>query len=182
MRPSIRILLIALPLLATGCDSLFYVEAETEEVCKTQRDIDFPASIPIPGTVSQTVEFPISDITATLPSGGTEAELSVHLFELTTADPNVDLNGIDRAFVSIRLPSRSQPTVVLEYKRPASQTSTKKLTATGSGTVDINELLRQDHLELTFEATGVLPQRDWKGDLRVCAGLRLRANVLDLIF
>ena len=67
----------------------------------------------------------------------------MHLFELTATGANVDLNGVERAFVSIRLPSQSHAhQVVLEYKRPASQTSTQKLTATGSGIAGLNELLR----------------------------------------
>jgi hypothetical protein len=180
MRPFFRILLITLPLLATGCSSLFYVEAETEEVCKTQRNISFPASIPIPGTVSQTVNFPVGDISATIPTGSTEAQLRVRLFELTTT--SVDLSGIESASVALRLPGKSTPTKLLEYKRPANQTSTQKLTATGNGVLDLNELIRQDSLELTFEASGTLPQRDWTGDLRVCAGLWLKTDVLDLIF
>ncbi|WP_224248373.1 hypothetical protein [Hyalangium gracile] len=181
MRPSsIRILLLALALLSTGCDSLFSVEAETEEVCKLQRNLEFPASIPIPGTVSQTINFPVGDITATIPTGSTEAELRVRLFELTTTD--VDLSGIERASVALRLPGQSAPTRLLEYRRAAGQTSTQKLTATGSGVLDLNELIRQDELELTFEASGVLPQRDWQGDLRVCAGLWLKTDVLDLLF
>jgi hypothetical protein len=183
MRPSFRILLITLPLLATGCSSLFYVEAETEEVCKIQRNISFPASIPIPGTVSQTVSFPVGDIVGTLPSGSTEAQLRVRLFELTTTGSNPpDLSGIDRASVALRLPGQSAPTKLLEYKRPAGQTSTQKLTATGNGVLDLNELIRQDNLELTFEASGTLPQRDWTGDLRVCAGLWLKTDFLDLLF
>lgn len=180
MRPFLRTLLIALPLLATGCDSLFYVEAQTEEVCKIQRNLTFPASIPIPGTVSQTVNFPIGDISATIPEGSTEAELTVRLFELTTQDQ--DLSGIERASVALRLPDQSTPTKLLEYRRPAGQTATQKLSATGSGVLDINKLLSQENLELTFEASGTLPTHDWNGDLRVCAGLRLKTDVLDLLF
>ncbi|WP_224372416.1 hypothetical protein [Hyalangium versicolor] len=180
MSPSIRILLIALPLLATGCDSLFYVEAETDEVCKTERKLSFPASIPIPGTVSRTMEFPVGDIIGTIPTGSTEAQLRMRLFELTTTD--VDLSGVEKASVSLRLEGQSAPMKLLEYKRPANQTATQKLTATGSGVLDLNELIRQENLELTFEASGTLPQRDWNGDLRVCAGLWLKTDVLDLIF
>jgi hypothetical protein len=182
MRPSIRILLIALPLLATGCDSIFYVEAETQEVCKTERNITFPASIPIPGAVSQTLNFPVGDISSSIPTGSTQAQLRVHLFELTATSSNVDLNGVEQASVALRLPGETTPTKLLEYKRPANQTSTQKLSATGSGVLDLNELIRQDNLELTFTASGTLPQQDWNGDLRVCAGLWMKTNILDLIF
>lgn len=182
MRPSFRILLTVLPLLTTGCGSLFYVEAETEELCKTQRNITFPGSIPIPGTVSQTFNYPVGDITATIPRGSTEAQLRVHLFEVTATSGTPDLNGVERASVAIRLPNHNTPTMLLEYRRPANQTSTQKLSAAGSGVLDLNQLLEQDTLELTLEASGTLPQRDWTADVRVCAGLWLRADVLDLIF
>lgn len=182
MRPSFRILLLALPLLATGCGSLFYVEAETEEVCKTQHNVPFPGSIPIPGTVSQTINFPIGDITQTIPRGSTDAELRVRLFEVTATGGNPELSGVERASVAIRLPNQSTPTKLLEYQRPANQTSTQKLSATGSGLLNLNQLLDQDELELTLTASGTLPQRDWTADVRVCAGLWLRTDVLDLIF
>lgn len=182
MRTSFRILLTALPLLTTGCGSLFYVEAETDEVCKTQRNVSFPGSIPIPGTVSQTINFPIGDITNTIPQGSTEAQLRVHLFEVTATGGNPELSGVERASVAIRLPSQATPTKLLEYRRPTNQTSTRKISATGSGVLDLNQLLDQDELELTLEASGTLPQRDWTADVRVCAGLWLRTDVLDLIF
>jgi hypothetical protein len=182
MRPCLRILLITLPLLATGCGSLFYVEAETEEICKTQRNVEFPASIPIPGTVSQTINFPIGDVRNTLPQGSTEAELRVKLFEVTARTGNPDLSGVERASVAVRLPSQSTPTKLLEYRRPANQPPTQKIAATGSGILNFNELTQQENLELTLEASGTLPQRDWTADVRVCAGLWLRTDVLDLIF
>jgi hypothetical protein len=182
MSPSFRILLIALPLLTTGCDSLFYVEAETEEVCKTQHNISFPASIPIPGTVSQTINFPVGDISATIPTGSTEAQLRVRLFELTATSGNVDLRGVEKASVALRLPNHTTPTKLLEYTRAANQPSTQKLTATGNGVLDLNELIRQDNLELTFEASGTLPTKEWTADLRVCAGLWMKTDILDLIF
>lgn len=182
MRPSFRILFLALPLLATGCGSLFYVEAETEEVCRTEHNVTFPGSIPIPGTVSQEIHFPVGDITGTIPRGSTEAQLRVHLFEVTATSGNPELSGVERASVSIRLPSDPTPTVLLEYRRPANQTSTQKLSAAGSGTLDLNQLLEQDQLVLNVTASGTLPTREWKADVRVCAGLWLRTDVLDLLF
>ena len=70
----------------------------------------------------------------------------------------------------------------LEYRRPPNQASTQKLSASGSGEVDINKLIGQETIELTLEASGQLPPRDWTADVRVCAGLFLKADVLDLIF
>jgi hypothetical protein len=182
MRPSLRILLITLPLLTTGCSSLFSVEAETEEICKTQRNVSFPGSIPIPGTVSQTINFPIGDLTATIPAGSTEAKLRMRLFEVSATSGNPELSGVERASVALRLPSQATATKVLEYRRPANQASTQKISATGSGELNINELLGQDSLELTLEASGTLPRSNWTADVRVCAGLFLKADVLDLLF
>ncbi len=182
MRSSIRILLITLPLLTTGCSSLFSVEAETEEICKTQRNVEFPGLPLPPGTVSQTLNFPVGDLIGTLPSGSTEAKLRMRLFEVTATSGNPELSGVERASVAIRLPEQTTPIKVLEYRRPANQPSTQKLSAPGSGEVDINQLIGQESLELTVEASGQLPPRDWTADVRVCAGLFLKADVLDLIF
>jgi hypothetical protein len=182
MRSSFRILLIALPLLTTGCSSLFSVEAETEEICKTQRDVSFPGVPLPPGTVSQTLNFPVGDLIGTLPSGSTEALLRMRLFEVTATSGNPELSGVERATVSLRLPNETRLREVLRYTRPANQPSTQKLSAPGSGEVDINELIGQESLELTVEASGQLPPRDWTADVRVCAGLFLKADVLDLIF
>jgi hypothetical protein len=182
MRPSIRILLLALPLL-TGCESLFYVEAETEEICKTTKDLDFPASIAIPGTVSQTINFPVKDLTATIPTGDTEAILSLRLFELTPKSGNPDLSGVERAALSVRLDGDTRPTALLEYKRaPGTTTPPQKLSAVGSGILDLQRVLSQEELELTMEASGTLPTRAWTADLRVCAGLSLKADFFDMIF
>jgi hypothetical protein len=182
MRSSIRILLITLPLLTTGCSSLFSVEAETEEICKTQHNVNFPGVPLPPGTVGQTFNFPIGDLTGTLPAGSTEAKLRMRLFEVTATSGNPELSGVERASVALRLPDQTTPTKLLEYRRPANQASTQKLSASGSGEVDINKLIGQDSIELTLEASGQLPPRDWSADVRVCAGLFLKADVLDLIF
>jgi hypothetical protein len=180
MRPSFRILLLALPLITTGCSSLFYVEAETEEICKTQRNIEFPGGLPIPGTVQQTINFPVGDIGANIPTG-TESELRLRLFELTATSGNPDLRGITEATISLRLPGQ-QPQQLLRYQRSANQPPSQTLSATGNTTLDLNQVLAQEELELTFSATGELPPREWTADLRVCAGLWLRTDLLDLIF
>ncbi len=182
MRPSLRILLIALPLLTTGCSSLFYIEAETDEVCKTQHDVSFPGAPQIPGTTSGKFEFPVKDISATLPTGSTEAQLRVHLFEVTSTSGNPDLSGVEHASVALSLSSQGTPTKLLEYKRPANQPRTQTLSATGEGVLDLNELARTENLIVTVEASGTLPANTWTADVRVCSGLWLRTSVLDLIF
>jgi hypothetical protein len=184
MRSSIRILLITLPLLTTGCSSLFSVEAETEEICKTQRNVNFPGVPLPPGTVGQTFNYPIGDLLATLPTEGTEARLRMRLFEVTATGGNPELSGVERASVSLHFPDESRPRELLKYTRPSNQASTQKLSAVANdqSSVDINKLLGQDTIELTLEASGQLPPRDWTADVRVCAGLFLKADVLDLIF
>lgn len=182
MRSSFRILLITLPLLTTGCSSLFSVEAETEELCKTQRNVSFPGVPLPPGTVAQAFNFPIGDLVGTLPSGSTEARLRMRLFEVTATSGNPELGGVERANVSLRFPDQATLTKVLEYRRPANQPSTQKLSAAGNGEVDINKLIGQETIEVTIEVSGQLPPRDWTADVRVCAGLFLKADVLDLIF
>jgi hypothetical protein len=182
MRTSFRLLLLTVPLLTTGCESLFYVEAKTEELCKIQRNLSFPAAIAIPGTVSQTFNFPVKDLTATIPTGDTEALLTMKLFELTPTSGNPDLGGIERATLSVRLDGQTQATKLLEYQRSASQPNPQKLSATGNGTLDLQKVLRQEDLELTMEASGVLPTRQWTADLRVCAGLSLKADFFDMLF
>ncbi len=48
--------------------------------------------------------------------------------------------------------------------------------------LDLQKVLRQEELELTMEASGVLPTRHWTADLRVCAGLSLKADFFDILF
>jgi hypothetical protein len=182
MRTFSRLLLLAVPLFTTGCDSLFFVEAKTEELCKTQRDLSFPASIAIPGTVSQTFNFPVRDLTATIPTGDTKAFLTMKLFELTPTSGNPDLSGVERALLTVRLDGQTQATTLLEYRRTSTQANPQKLSATGNGTLDLQKVLRQEELELTMEASGVLPTRPWTADLRVCAGLSLEADFFDVLF
>lgn len=183
MRPSFRLLLLlTVPLFTTGCESLFFVEASTEELCKTQKDLSFPAAIAIPGTVSQTFNFPVSDLTATIPTGDTDAFLTMKLFELTPKSGDPDLSGIESATLSVRLDGQTQGTTLLEYRRGSSQPNPQKLSATGRGVLDLQKVLRQEELELTMSASGVLPTRQWTADLRVCAGLSMRADFFDMLF
>ncbi len=182
MRPSFRLLFTPLLLLVTGCESLFYVEAETEEICKTHRNVSFPPVLPIPGTVQQTLLFPVGDITATIPTGDTNSELRVKLFELTATSGDPDLSGVETATMSLRLSEQSTPALLLQYRRPPNQPPTQSLSATGSGTLDLQELIRQENLELSFVISGQLPTRAWTADIRVCSGLWLRADFTDLLF
>jgi hypothetical protein len=184
MRPSFRLLLLlTVPLFTTGCESLFFVEASTEELCKTQKDLSFPAAPDVPGTVSQTFNFPVRDLTATIPTGETEAFLTMKLFELTPTNGGPDLSGVESATLSVRLDGQSPPgTTLLEYRRGSTQPNPQKLSATGRGVLDLQKVLRQEELELTMSASGVLPTSQWTADLRVCAGLSLKADFFDMLF
>jgi hypothetical protein len=183
MRPSFRILLpLTVALFTTGCESLFFVEAKTEELCKTQRDLSFPAIIAIPGTVSQSFNFPVRDLTATLPTGDTEALLTLKLFELTPTSGNPDLSGVEQASLSMRLDEQTPPITLLEYRRTSTQANPQKLSAAGNATLDLQKVLRQEELKLTMSASGSPPTRPWTADLRVCAGLSLKADFFDVLF
>lgn len=184
MRPSLRTLLLsAAATLASGCGgSPFFVEAETEEVCKTEQNIQFPAALPGTASIQQTFELPIGDMGASLPEGQMESELRLKVFEITVTGGGADLSGIERATVSLRQPGTTSALKVIDYTRPANLPSGQKLTLTATTPVDMLELARQDTLELSFEARGALPQQSWTASLRACAGLRARVEYFDLVF
>ncbi len=59
MRPSIRILLLTVPLL-TGCElPVLSSRRRRTSSARRSKTSAFPAAIPIPGTVSQTFNFPV---------------------------------------------------------------------------------------------------------------------------
>lgn len=182
MRPSFRVLLTTLPLLATGCSSLFFVEAETEEICKLERALSFPGALPGTASVEKSIAFPIGNFGESLPEGDTESALRLQLFQLTATGGNPDLRGIESATVSMRKPGQSTPTKLLEYRRPANPPATQQISATGNESLDLLELARQEEVELLFEARGSLPPQDWTADFRACAGLRIQVNYFDLLF
>jgi hypothetical protein len=181
-RPSFRVPLACLALLGTGCGPLFFIEAETEETCKLERGLTFPAALPTTVSVEQTVVFPLEDIADALPDGDTEATLRLKRFELTPTQGSPDLRGIERALVSLRKPGQTGLTPLLEYRRASTQTSPRSLAATGSSAVDLADQIREQELELVFEARGSLPPQEWKADFRACAGLQVKVDYLDWVF
>jgi hypothetical protein len=183
MRPSLRTLLLsAAATLASGCgESLFFVEAETEEVCKTEQNVHFPAALPGTTSIQQNFELPIGDMGSSLPEGQLESELRLKLFEVTVTGGGADLSGIERATVSLRQPGSTSVIKVIDYTRPANA-SGEKLTLTAATPVDLLELARQDTLEFSFEARGALPQQGWTATLRACAGMRAQVDYFDLVF
>ncbi|SEU24105.1 hypothetical protein [Stigmatella erecta] len=177
-----RIPVACLALLGTGCGPLFFLEAETQETCTTERGLTFPAALPTTVSVKQTVVFPLEDIADALPDGDTEATLRLKRFELTPTQGNPDLRGIERALVSLRKPGQTGLTPLLEYRRPSTQTAPPKIAATGTESVDLAEQIREQELELVFEARGSLPAQEWKADFRACAGLQVKVDYLDWVF
>jgi hypothetical protein len=177
---SLRALLLASTvLLATGCDSLFFIEAEAEEICKSQSDLDFPAALPITVSVQQTLTFPLGDLADPLPDeADVETELRLKVFEVTA---DTDLSGIERATVSVRRPGTEQLIQIGEYRRSGT-TPTQVIRLTSSGSVDLMDLARQEELDFVFEARGSLPSEDWSATLRACAGVRAKASYFDLVF
>lgn len=177
---SLRVLLLsATALLATGCDSLFFIEAEAEEICKAEPNIEFPAALPGTASVQQTLTFPLGDFADPLPEeADVETELRLKVFEVTA---DTDLSGIERASVSVRRPGTEETILIGEYRRTGTG-ATQTLRLTGSGAVDLLDLARQEELDFLFDARGSLPTRAWTATLRACAGVRARASYFDLVF
>lgn len=184
MRPSLRILLLtATASLVTACEGpLFFAEAETEEICKTEQRVTFPAALPGTSSVQQTFELPIGDTGSALPEGDMESELRLKLFEVTATSNNVDLRSIESATLTLRQPGSTTGIRLVEYRRPSDTGPMTKLTLTASAPIDVLELAREDTLEMTFEARGALPQQEWTASLRACAGVRAKVDYFDLIF
>ncbi|MBZ4419316.1 hypothetical protein [Myxococcus sp. RHSTA-1-4] len=173
------LLLSATALLATGCDSLFFIEAEAEEICKAEPDVAFPAAFPGTTSVQQTLTFPLGDFSDPIPEeADVETELRLKVFEVTA---NTDLSGIERASVSVRRPGTEDTLLIGEYRR-TSAAATQTLRLSGSGAVDLLDLARQEELDFVFEARGSLPTQEWRATLRTCAGIRAKASYFDLVF
>ncbi|WP_426754853.1 hypothetical protein [Myxococcus sp. Y35] len=179
-KTSIRALLLSsIALLATGCESLFFIEAEAEEVCKTERDLSFPAALPITVNVERSITFPLGDLADPLPDDTeVETELRLRLFEVTA---DTDLSGIERASVSVREPGGNQTHVIGEYTR-TSTAARRSIQLTSTGPVDLLDLAREPELEFIFDARGSLPSEDWTASVRACAGVKANANYFDLVF
>jgi hypothetical protein len=183
MRPTIRTLLLsAAATLASGCDSLFFVEAEAEEVCQTEQNVTFPGAFPGTASIQQSFELPIGDVGGTLPEGQMESELTLRLFEVTVTGGGADLRGIERASVVLQRPGTTETIKLIDYVRAENAPSGTTLTLAASAPVDVLELARQEQLQLNFEARGSLPQQSWTANLRACAGLRAKVDYFDLAF
>lgn len=173
------LLLCAVSLLATGCDSLFSIEAEVEEICKSEADLDFPAAFPGTASVQQSITFPLGDLSDPLPEDAdVTSELRLKVFEVNAT---TDLSGIERATVSVRKPGTEQLILIGEYRRSGTG-AVRQLRLTGSGAVDILDLATQDELDFVFEARGSLPTESWSADLKACADVKAKANYFNLLF
>ncbi|MFP2905233.1 hypothetical protein ACLESD_09285 [Pyxidicoccus sp. 3LFB2] len=173
------LLLSSLALCATGCDSLFFIEAEAEEICKTEPDLDFPAAFPGTASVQQSFTFPLGDFADPLPEDAdVETELRLKAFDVTA---DTDLSGIERATVAVRKPGSSETILIGEYRRANTQPR-QSISITGSGAVNLLDLAREDELDLVFDARGSLPTESWTASIRTCAGVRAKATYFDLVF
>jgi len=184
MRTRSLSLLCASALLATGCDSLFFLEAETEEICKTQGGNAINGvPLGLEGTIEQSLPFPVGAFGETaLPEGSVELILRAKSFSVSATDPTIDLSGIREAQLSARREGETGPgTLLLTFTRSSASGPTPRFELTGDQEVDLMEFNRGEDLELLFRATGSLPSRDWTAELRGCAGLRARGDYSDLI-
>ena len=184
MRKSLPFLLCASALLATGCDSLFFLEAETEEICKTQGG-NAISGVPLglEGTIEQSLPFPVGAFGETaLPEGSVELLLRAKSFSVSATDPTIDLSGIRNATLHARRAGETgEGTLLLSFARAAGGAPTPRFELTGDQEVDLMSFNRGEDLELVFRATGSLPSRDWTAELRGCAGLRARGDYGDLL-
>jgi hypothetical protein len=188
MRALPRVLLLtATTLLAPGCrriaDTFFVVNAETEEICKAQRSVAFPAAGPGTTTLVRTFEFPLGQIGADMPEGRLETEFRLKLFELDVTGGNADLSGLEYAKVSLKRPAAQEVIrTLLEFQQPSQAFSPTRLTLRGVEAASVAELAREDRVELVFEVRGTLPAQAWTADLLTCAGLRTEVHYFELIF
>lgn len=165
----------------TGCGDLFFIEAETKSICKTEPGATFPAAPPFSATVQQSLRLPINGIGDAVPEEDFEAELTLRSFELILTSGAANLDGIDTLRLSASAPgSTAEPTPLGTYTRNG-QTNVRSIRLTGSEGTNIVALARQDALDVNVEVSGMLPQQEWAADLDVCAGLRVRANYFNLV-
>lgn len=180
--PSFRTLLLAsaVSLFGTGCDSLFNIEVEAERICKTEKDLSFPAALPGSASVQQSIQIPLGDFSSALPDDtDVRTELRLKLFDATAT---TDISGIERAKVSVRKPGSTDYVLLGEFRRTGTSGPTNTLELTGSGAVDVLDLAKQEELEFLFEASGSLPTQSWSADIDVCIGAKASANYFHLLF
>ena len=188
MRALSRVLLLSTALLFTpGCrklaDTLFVVDVETEELCKTERSLSFPATPPGTETLERTFQFPLGQMGADLPEGRLDTQMRLRLFELSLVGDGADLSGIEHAKVSLRRPGSAELIrTLVEYRQPSQAFSPTRLALRGVEAVSVPQLAREDHVELVFEAHGDLPRQAWTADLQACAGLWARVHYFELIY
>ncbi|MBF5041718.1 hypothetical protein FGE12_04900 [Aggregicoccus sp. 17bor-14] len=171
--------------LATGCDNLFFVDAQTDEVCKTEQ-VEQVGGVPlaVDSTLERSLPFPVGAFGETaLPKGSVQFILRARSFSVTATDPTIDLSGIKTATVSGRRVGDTGPgTVLLSFTRTAGAPASNRFELTGDQEVDLLDFNRGEDLELVFKASGALPSRDWTPELRGCAGLHARGDYSDLVF
>ncbi|MGZ3459127.1 MAG: hypothetical protein ACXU86_11565 [Archangium sp.] len=181
------LLLTATALLAPGCrelaDTLFVVNAQTDEICKTERNITFPAPAPGTDTLTYTLEFPLGQLGSDLPGGLLDTELRLRLFQLDVTGGGADLSGLEYAKVSLkRVGSPEVIRTLVEYRQPSQAFSPSQVALRGVEPTSVPQLAREDRVELVFEAQGSLPAQAWTADIRACTGLWTEVHYFHLIF
>src|SRR5690242_7366062 len=91
---------LALPL--SGCGSLFFLEAETEEICKGMDDMPMPG---MPGGQAVNIdtggEYAMGDLLGALPVEGFDGVLELLSLSLKGKDGVSDLSFVEAAQVSV---------------------------------------------------------------------------------
>ena len=178
---------IAAGLLLSGCrkiaDTFFVVNAEAEQLCKTERGLVFPAPAPGTETLGYTLRFPLGQMGADLPPGRLDTEFRLRLFELVVTGGGADLGGLQTAKVSLRREGSTELIrTLLEYSQPSPAFAADRVTLRGVEAASVQDLGRDEHLELVFEARGTLPPEGWTADLQACVGLRSEVHYFHFIF
>ena len=189
MRAPLRLLpwTLTVLLLLPGCrkitETFFVVNAEVEQLCKTERDLTFAPAAPGTQTLGHTLEFPLGQLGADLPEGLLDTEFRLRLFELVVTAGDADLSGIQTAKVSLRRRGSTELIrTLLEYSQPSQAFSTTRITLRGVEAASVQNLGRDEQLDLVFEARGTLPPQGWTADLQACVGLRSEVHYFHFIF
>lgn len=172
--------------LLPGCreiaDTFFVVNGETQQQCKTQQGLMFPAASG-EGSLTYTLEFPLGQVGNDLPDGQLDTEFRLRLFELVVTGGDADLSGIQSAKVSLRRSGSTELIrTLVESNQPSQAFSATRLTLRGVEPASVPQLGRDEQVELVLEAQGTLPSQPWTADLQACVGLSSEVHYFHLIF
>ena len=177
---------IALALLP-GCrkiaDTFFVMSAETQQQCKAERGVVFPAASPGSEPLTYTLTFPLGQLGGDLPEGSLDTEFRLRLFELAVTGGDADLGGIQSARVSLRRRGSAELIrTLVEASQPSQAFSATRLILRGVEPASVSQLGRDEQVELVLEAQGPLPGQEWTADVEACVGLRSEVHYFNLVF